>query len=161
MIIHPMQAEHWPRVAEIYQMGMDTKNATFESTTPSWDQWDSTHHSFARLVVIDNNDILGWAALAPVSKRQVYSGVAEVSVYVDPLNQNKGCGSILLQAVILESEKNGIWTLQASIFPENEASLRLHARYGFREVGRRSKIGKMDGVWRDTILLERRSTNVG
>jgi L-amino acid N-acyltransferase YncA len=159
--ISAMQSEHWARVAEIYRSGIETKLATFESSVPTWEHWNATHLSFARLVAIVDNRIEGWAALAPVSSRKVYSGVAEVSVYVDTTFRGQGCGSLLLETLIAESERNNIWTLQASIFSENERSLRLHLKCGFREVGRRFKIAKLDGEWKDTILLERRSSTVG
>lgn len=159
--ISAMQAEDWDQVAEIYRSGIETKLATFESNVPSWEHWNATHLSFARLVAISDNRIRGWAALSPVSNRKVYSGVAEVSVYVDSAFRGQGCGSLLLGRLIAESEQNNIWTLQASIFAENERSLRLHLKCGFREVGRRIKIAKLEGEWKDTVLLERRSSIVG
>jgi len=159
--VSAMQAGDWDRVAEIYRAGIETKQATFESNVPSWDHWNLSHLNFARLVATYDGQIQGWAALSPVSSRKVYSGVAEVSVYVDTAFRGKGCGSALLQALIAESEQNGVWTLQAGIFAENERSIRLHLKCGFREVGRRIRIGRLDRDWKDTVLLERRSLTVG
>ena len=144
-------------VREIYLAGIVSGDATFETTAPSWEKWDSAHLSFARLVACIGTDVKGWAALSAVSTRPAYSGVAEVSVYVASDCRGEGYGHALLHALIGESEKNGIWTLQASIFPENLASIALHRGCGFREVGRRERIGKLNGVWRNTVLLERRS----
>jgi L-amino acid N-acyltransferase YncA len=160
--IRPMTAGDWPRVGSIYREGIATRQATFEQSEPSWETWDAGHLPMARLVATnaDNNTVIGWAALSRVSARAAYSGVAEVSVYVGGDFRGKGVGSNLLKALILESEKNGIWTLQASMFPENDASLALHKSCGFRVVGTREKIARLDGVWRDTLLLERRSKNV-
>ncbi len=159
--LFPLTAEHWADVKRIYLEGIATGNATFETKTPTWGRWSSCHHPFARLVAIDAAVVKGWAALSPVSSRKVYAGVAEVSVYVGSGFRGLGVGKQLLEALILESEANGIWTLQASIFPENLASLELHIRCGFREVGRRELIAKMAGRWRSTLLLERRSIVVG
>jgi L-amino acid N-acyltransferase YncA len=159
--IEAMMPGDWPRVREIYLEGIATGNATFELTAPAWEEWDAGHLKRTRLVARDGDGVVGWAALSPVSGRCVYGGVAEVSVYVASDGRGKGIGRSLLDALIYASEQNGIWTLQAGIFPENEASIRLHLNCGFREVGRRARIGKMNGVWRDTVLLERRSTVVG
>lgn len=156
-----MNPQHWRRVREIYLEGIATGNATFELQAPSWDQWDQVHHQFGRLTAIDGEEVLGWAALTPVSSRSVYSGVADVSIYVATHTRGSGVGKVLLNALIHESEQNGIWTLQAGIFPENEVSVSLHKRYGFREVGTRERIGKLNDVWRNTLLLERRSEVVG
>lgn len=152
-----MQASDWEQVRAIYLEGIRSGHATFETDAPSWEMWDEGHHQFARLVMREGETILGWAALSPVSKRHVYRGVAEVTVYVSETARGKGIGRVLLEALIEESEKNGIWTLQASIFPENIASVQLHRRCGFREVGRRERIATLNGVWRDTLLFERRS----
>ena len=157
MIIDHMQASDWEQVRAIYLEGIRSGHATFETDAPSWEKWDEGHHQFARLVMREGETILGWAALSPVSKRHVYRGVAEVTVYVSETARGKGIGRVLLEALIEESEKNGIWTLQASIFPENIASVQLHRRCGFREVGRRERIAMLNGVWRDTLLFERRS----
>lgn len=159
--IVPMEAGDWHEVKAIYLEGIATGNATFETSAPSFADWDRAHLPFARLVARRGDVIVGWAALSPVSSRSVYAGVADLSVYVANGNRSAGVGRKLLTALITESERNGIWTLQAGIFPENAASLAIHHGCGFREVGRRERIAQMHGVWRDTILLERRSTNVG
>lgn len=160
-IIEAMQPAHWEQIAAIYREGIATGQATFETRAPSWEQWHLGHLAFARLVARRNDLIVGWAALSPVSQRRVYAGVAEVSVYVASTSRGAGVGRKLLDSLIEEAERNGIWTLQAGIFPENAASIALHRACGFREVGRRERIGKMNGVWRDTLLLERRSPKVG
>ena len=165
MQTQPLTAAHWPAVQAIYAEGLATGNATFATAAPAWAEWHPGHLAHSRLVAVDadGNDgpVLGWAALSPVSGRCVYGGVAEVSVYVAAAAQGRGVGRQLLAALVAESEAHGIWTLQAGIFPENTASLRLHAGAGFREVGRRERIGQLHGVWRDTVLLERRSAVVG
>jgi L-amino acid N-acyltransferase YncA len=159
-VIDQMSADDWEQVRSIYLEGIKERNSTFETEAPSWDKWDEGHLRYARLVARDGERVLGWAALSPVSKRNVYRGVAEVTVYVTESARGQGTGRRLLQALIDESEKNGIWTLQAAIFPENEASVKLHLRCGFREVGRRERIAMLMGVWRDTLLFERRSRRV-
>jgi phosphinothricin acetyltransferase len=157
-----LTAAHWPAVESIYSQGIATGNATFETQSPSWETWNVGHLAHSRLVATDAADqVLGWAALSAVSGRCVYGGVAEVSVYIADAARGQGVGRQLLAALIAESEKNGIWTLQAGIFPENTASIRLHESLGFRVLGRRERIGKLAGVWRDTVLLERRSAVVG
>jgi len=156
-----MSADHWPEVARIYREGIASGHATFETEVPSWERWDAAHLPFARFIAMVGGAVIGWAALSRVSKREVYSGVAEVSVYVTDAWRGQGVGRVLLEALIQESESNGIWTLQASIFPENAASIRLHEGCGFREVGRREHIAKLHDTWRDTVLLERRSQSVG
>jgi phosphinothricin acetyltransferase len=156
-----MQPGDWAQVAAIYREGIATGHATFETAVPTYEQWDRAHLDVARLVARQGETLAGWAALASVSQRHVYAGVAEVSVYVASASRGSGLGRKLLEALIAESERQGIWTLQAGIFPENTASLALHRACGFREVGRRTRIGKLSGVWRDTILLERRSPIVG
>ena len=155
-MIDQMKASDWEQVRSIYLEGIRSGNSTFETDAPSWEKWNEGHLPFARLVMRDEESVLGWAALSPVSKRDVYRGVAEVTVYVTESAREKGIGRALLETLIAESEKNGIWTLQASIFPENTASVELHLRCGFREVGRRERIAMLRGVWRDTILFERR-----
>ena len=147
----------WDQVRAIYLEGIATGQATFETDAPSWDEWNVGHLPFARLAAREEDRILGWAALSPVSRRNVYSGVAEVSVYVAGAARGQGIGKALLKAAILESERNGIWTLQGGTFPENAASLKLQLACGFRIIGRRERIGCHHGVWRDTILTERRS----
>jgi L-amino acid N-acyltransferase YncA len=160
-LIEPMSPSDWKQVRAIYLEGIAAGNATFETEAPSWEAWNSSHLPFARLVARVSDRVAGWAALGPVSQRCVYGGVAEVSVYVSQNHRHSGIGRHLLAALIGESERNGIWTLQAGMFPENSGSLALHRRLGFREVGRRERIGKLNGVWRDTMLLERRSSLVG
>lgn len=151
----------WESVRAVYAEGLATGNATFETEAPQWERWDRTHLPFARLVARAGRRVAGFAALSPVSTREVYAGVAEVSVYVGAEWRGAGVGRALLAALVAESEARGIWTLQASIFPENAASLALHRSCGFREVGRRERIAQLRGRWRDTILLERRSRVVG
>jgi len=159
-VIDHMTAGDWEQVRSIYLEGVKSGNSTFETDAPSWDQWNEGHLEFARLVMRDGDQVLGWAALSPVSKRSAYRGVAELTVYVTESARGQGIGRGLLEALIDESERNGIWTLQASIFPENVASAKLHLRCGFREVGRRERIATLNGVWRDTVLFERRSKAV-
>ena len=161
MQISPLLPQHWPAVKTIYEQGIATGHATFQTSAPSWEEWDAAHLKHSRLVAMLNNQVAGWAALTPVSGRCVYAGVAEVSVYVAPLSRGLGLGEELLQALIEESEKNGLWTLQAGIFPENIASLKIHEKTGFRVIGTREKIGQMHGIWRDTVQLERRSKTIG
>jgi L-amino acid N-acyltransferase YncA len=155
--IDNLSKDDWESVRRIYLEGIATGNATFETEAPDWASWDRAHLKTPRLVARRLDEVIGWAALSPVSKRRVYEGVAEVSVYVAANAQGIGVGRQLLSALILEAERSGIWTLQAGIFPENEASIALHRGCGFREVGRRERIGKMGDVWRDVILMERRS----
>jgi L-amino acid N-acyltransferase YncA len=172
--ILPMPPDLWPAVREIYREGIATGDATFETELPDWEKWDSGHRKYCRLIAVEppDNDIglltplhkltvLGWAALSPVSARNVYRGVAEVSIYVAFAAKRRGVGKALIEALIQESEVNGIWTLQAGIFPENVGSIALHKSCGFREVGIRRRIGQLGDRWRDVLLLERRSTNVG
>lgn len=171
----PMPPDLWPAVREIYAEGVATGNATFETEVPDWEKWDRSHRKDCRLVALEPIDeelaetpmplgqltVLGLAALSPVSSRNAYRGVAEVSVYVSAAARGRGVGKALLKALVDESEANGIWTLQAGIFPENVASLALHEACGFREVGVRRRIGKLGDRWRDVLLLERRSGRVG
>ena len=144
-------------VLEIYRMGLESKNATFETIVPSWQEWDSKHLSHSRFVSESEGNVVGWAALTPFSNREVYQGVAEVSIYVANGFHGKKVGSGLMEQIIISSELNGIWTLVSSVFPENEATLKLHTKFRFRIIGKREKIARLDGLWRDTILLERRS----
>ncbi|NML63914.1 N-acetyltransferase [Hymenobacter sp. RP-2-7] len=158
----PLLPAHWPAVRAIYEQGLATGQATFTTAAPSWEEWDRSHLTHCRLVAVaDAGPVLGWAALSPVSSRHVYAGVAEVSIYIAAAARGRGVGRQLLAALVAESEAQGLWTLQASIFPENQASARLHQALGFRVVGRRERIGCLAGTWRDTLLLERRSLRVG
>ncbi len=160
--IEAMTERDWPEVREIYLEGIATNSATFETSAPSYEDWDRNHLSPCRLIAsAGGGGIRGWAALSLVSRRYVYRGVAEVSVYVAEDARGQGVGLALLEALIDCSEQNGIWTLQAGIMAENKASLELHRRCGFREVGRRERIGKLYDAWRDVILMERRSESVG
>lgn len=158
MEIRKLTDRHWQQVKLIYQKGIDTGNATFQTSSPSWEEWDNSHLTSCRITMQEDGKVIGWAALTPVSSRCVYAGVAEVSVYVDPAYSGKGIGLTLLNELVRQSEAQGIWTLQAGIFPENKASLRIHEKAGFRILGTREKIGKQNGIWRDTALLERRSS---
>lgn len=153
--------EDWQAVANIYKLGIDTGIATFETDVPTWSAWNNSHLKVARLAAWLNTKLVGWAALSPVSDRCVYGGVAEVSVYVDPAFSGRNIGQQLMLRLIAESEHEGIWTLQCGIFRENEASIALHKKVGFREIGYREKIGKRDGIWRDNIIMERRSKIIG
>ena len=156
--VRAMKPEDWPSARAIYQAGIDTGDATFETVVPSWGDWTRSHLAGHRLVAVDTDGrVVGWAALSPVSDRCAYAGVAENSVYVDPADHRRGIGSILLHALIASAEDAGYWTIQTGIFPENSTSLAVHQGAGFRVVGRRERIGQRDGVWRDTLLLERRS----
>jgi len=157
VLVRPITKEDWHSIAGIYRQGIETGNATFETEIPTWEKWDSAHLESCRIVAVCDNDIAGWAALVPVSARRVYSGVAEVSIYIADKYRGMKIGSRLLEMLIKQSEIEGFWTLQAVIFPENIASIRMHQNLGFRQVGYREKIGKMNGKWRNTILLERRS----
>jgi phosphinothricin acetyltransferase len=163
VFIRAMERGDWERVRAIYEQGIATGLATFESAAPEWDEWDEDHLAVCRLVGVaeDTADVIGWAALSPVSDRCVYGGVAEVSVYVDATSHGKGMGSALLRRLIEDSEAAGFWTLQAGVFPENEASVRVHENQGFRVIGVREKLGKLGEKWQDVLLLERRSTRVG
>ena len=156
-----MIASDWPRVRAIYEEGIATANATFATEAPDWQLWDASHVSSCRLAALDNDQMVGWAALSAVSSRCVYAGVAEVSVYVAGASRGRGVGKALLSELILHSEQNGFWTLQAGIFPENVASVGLHTALGFRQVGRRERLGKLAGQWRDVLLMERRSNVCG
>ena len=156
-----MLPAHWEAVKRIYEEGIATGNATFQDKAPTQEEWDASHLKSCRYVAVDRDEVLGWAALTPVSGRCVYAGVAEVSVYVGERGRGKGIGKKLLEHLINESEREGLWTLQAGIFPENVSSIALHEKAGFRMIGRRERIGKMHGVWRDTLLLERRSNTTG
>ena len=159
--IRAMHPDDWPAVRDIYEAGIATGHATFETNAPTWQRWDHAHLVEHRLVAIVDGDVAGWAALSPVSDRCVYGGVAENSIYIHPDYRGRGVGRTLLAALVASSEAAGIWTVQTGIFPENIASLALHERVGFRIIGIRERIGQLNGTWRDTVLLERRSTVVG
>jgi len=156
-----MHAADWDQVCSIYVEGIATGHATFETSAPAWEKWNADHLDEPRLVVRRDGAVVGWAALSAVSGRCVYAGVAEVCVYVAEKCRGQGIGLALLNALVERAEQRGIWTLQAGVFPENRGSIELHFKCGFREVGRREKLGKMAGVWRDVVLLERRSKVAG
>lgn len=160
-MIRSLEPNDWGRVREIYEQGIASGHATFETQAPSWEDWDDAHLASVRLVADVGGIVLGWAALSHVSDRCVYGGVGEVSVYVDEEGRGQGIGTALMSALVDASEVAGIWTLQAGIFPENRASVRAHEKVGFRTVGKREKLGKMDGRWRDVLLMERRSSVTG
>ncbi len=160
--IRVMQQEDGPKVLEIFQQGINGGNATFEKEAPTWEAWDSKYLNICRFVLEnENNEVVGWCALLPVSDRDCFRGVAEVSIYLDSSVQGKGLGKLLLKKLILDSEDNGFWTLQAGIFPENVPSIAVHKKENFRVVGNRERLGELNGVWRDVIFLERRSRTVG
>ncbi len=161
VLIDQMTPEDWPEVRSIYEEGIATRNATFEAEAPSWETWDAAHIKACRVVARGGQVVLAWGALSPVSRRQCYAGVAEVSVYVRESARGQGVGRALLEHLVAASEAEGIWTLQGATFAENTVSLRLQASCGFRVVGRRERIAQVDGVWRDTVLTERRSGKVG
>ena len=160
-IIDSMKPEDWEAVRDIYQEGIATGNATVETQAPIWEHWNRNHRADCRLVAKDGETVIGWASLSPVSSREAYAGVAEVSVYVAENSRGVGVGKTLLSSLVLASEAAGIWTLQASIFVENQASITLHTACGFRTVGTRERIGCLYGRWRDTVLMERRSDATG
>jgi phosphinothricin acetyltransferase len=158
--VRRMSESDWPHVSRIYREGIETGEATFETVVPDWEKWNRSHVDTCRFVALEAGVIVGWAALSQVSNREVYRGVTEVSVYVAAGARGKGVGRRLLRSLIDDSESCGIWTLQATVFPENSASVRLHESFGFRIVGTRERIARQHGRWRDTILLERRSTRI-
>jgi L-amino acid N-acyltransferase YncA len=160
VLLRDLRPDDWPAVRAIYEDGIRGGDATFETEAPSWEKWDATHAE-PRLVAERDGVVVGWAALSPVSDRCCYEGVGEVSVYVADAARGGGVGRALLERLVERSEEAGYWTLNAGMFPENEASLRLHKACGFREVGVRERLGRLGGVWRDVLLLERRSTLVG
>ena len=153
----PMDPADWPAVRAIYEQGIATGDATFDTAAPEWAAWDRAHLADHRLVATRDGRVVGWAALAPVSERCAYAGVAEVSVYVAAAATGQGVGLALLRELVRGAEAAGIWTVQAGVFPENAASLALHRRCGFRTVGVRERLGRLHGRWRDVVLLERRS----
>jgi L-amino acid N-acyltransferase YncA len=155
--LRELRRQHWPAVKAIYEQGIAGGDATFETEAPSWESWDRTHLEGHRIVALQGGQVVGWAALAAVSGRCVYQGVTEDSVYVADAAQGRGVGRALLEQLIAGAERGGIWTIEAGVFPENEASIELHRRCGFRVVGTRERIGQHHGVWRDVVLMERRS----
>jgi len=159
--ITPMLLEDWPSVRQIYADGIATGNATFETAVPDWETWDRNHLQECRLVARSGDAVVAWAALSPVSARASYAGVAEHSVYVDQAWRGQGIGKLILAAFVAESETAGFWTLQSSIFPENQSSIAVHLACGFRILGRRKRVAMLHGVWRDTVIVERRSSVVG
>jgi L-amino acid N-acyltransferase YncA len=159
--IRDLRPADWPEVAAIYEAGIRTGDATFETEVRSWEAWDAAHLAEHRLVAVADAAVAAWAALSPVSDRCVYGGVAENSIYVAPEAQGRGVGRALLTRLVEDAERAGIWTIQTGIFPENEASIALHRRCGFRIVGTRERLGRHHGVWRDVLLLERRSEEAG
>ncbi len=161
MQIRPIQSSHFEAISDIYLQGILTKMATFQTTTGTWEEWDSSHLVHSRLGTFVDNQLIAWAALSQVSSRCVYGGVAEVSIYIHESYRGQGVGKALLKALINDSELHGIWTLQSGIFPENKGSIVLHEHCGFRKIGFREKIGQLDGIWRDNIIMERRSRIVG
>jgi L-amino acid N-acyltransferase YncA len=161
MNIVKIESYHYPDVAAIYLQGIATGHATFQTNAPTWEEWDKSHLPHSRIAGFINDEMVGWAALSAVSNRCVYAGVGEVSIYMADDFRGKRISKILFSQLIKESEENGLWTLQSGIFPENMASIRLHEAFGFRQIGYREKIGQMNGVWRDTIIMERRSKTVG
>ena len=155
-----LRPDHWPEVARIYEEGIATGDATFETSVPSWEDWDASHLEPHRLVAVDRERIVGWAAVSPVSDRCVYGGVVENSVYVSEDARGQGIGRLLLAHLISSTEEAGVWTIQTGIFPENAGSVHLHEQVGFEIVGRRKRLGKLNGAWRDVLLLERRSPTI-
>jgi phosphinothricin acetyltransferase len=151
----------WPEVSRIYKEGIQTGVATFETTVPSYEVWDAGHMPACRLVAAEGNNLLGWAALSPVSGRCVYGGVAEVSIYIGEASRGQGIGRKLMEALILASEAETLWTLQSGIFPQNRESILLHEKTGFRYIGKRERVAKREGIWYDNLLYERRSNSVG
>ncbi|WP_282055498.1 GNAT family N-acetyltransferase [Maribacter luteus] len=156
-----MQSSDWNAVAKIYAEGIATGYATFEKNIPTYESWNNAHLPMCRLVAVKNSNVMGWAALSPVSSRCVYGGVAEVSIYVSEKYKGHGVGSMLINKLISQSEDKGFWTLQSGIFPENESSIALHKKAGFRYIGRRENVGQLNGIWKDNLLFERRSKSVG
>lgn len=160
-IVRTMENSDHESVLEIYKMGIDTGNATFEKLVPTWSEWDANHINHSRFIAEIDGSVAGWVALSPVSKRDAYKGVAEISIYIHNHHWGKGIGSALMERAVESSEGNGIWTLFSVVFPENKSSISLHKKFGFRIIGTREKISQINGSWRDTVILERRSSKVG
>lgn len=161
VLIRQFKSDDWNAVREIYEQGLLTRNATFETQVPDYDSWIKKFHPHLLWVAVQEYKVIGWAGLQPVSARKVYEGVLEVTIYIDKASSGKGIGGMLMKHLIAESERAGVWTLYASIFPENTASISLHVSHGFREIGYREKIAQLDGQWRNTVLFERRSRTTG
>lgn len=161
MQIRPLGPDDWPAIKEIYELGIATGLATFEDDVPGWEDWNGSRLPFGRLVATVDQQVVAWAVLSPVSKRAAYAGVAEITLYVHPAFKRRGIGQSLLETCVANSEQNGIWTLNAVIFSENTGSIRLFEKAGFRKVGYRERIARKNGIWKDTILMERRSSSVG
>ncbi|MFC3041713.1 GNAT family N-acetyltransferase [Virgibacillus xinjiangensis] len=161
IMVDQMRKEDWNQVKQIYQDGIETGNATFDTEPPDREEWDRKYLQVCRLVAREGNQVIGWAALLPVASKDAFSGVAELSIYLRTGSSGKGVGTKLMDELVKKSESKGFWTLQAGIFLENHGSIRLHEKFGFKMVGVRSRIGKLNGVWRDVLLMERRSTVVG
>lgn len=157
----PLHPEHCAAVLEIYREGLQTGKATFNTEVPSWDSWDKNYHQHSRIVAMENGQVIGWIAISPVSSRAYYNGVSEFSIYIAGAQRGKGVGNVLMQRMIEESEDNGIWTLYSSTFETNTASIELQKKYGFRVIGYRERIAQLNGVWHNTIVLERRSKKTG
>lgn len=154
--VRPMKERDWDEVRAIYLQGISTRNSTFETIIPDWDDWNENHLKHSRFVAEANGQVVGWIALSPYSRRVVYQGVAEISIYIDPSFNGRGIGSELMKIVMKSAVENHCWMLQASTFPENKASIGLHKKFGFREVGYRERIAQLDGKWRNVVLLEKR-----
>lgn len=159
--IDEMKENDWEQVSSIYLSGIKTGKATFQADVPAWQEWDTSHSTFCRLVARSGETVLGWAALSPISSRCVYAGVAEVSIYIHECYRSQKIGTSLLEALAKHSEENGFWTLQSGIIRENITSINLHKKCGFRRVGVRERLGKTsNGIWHDVVLMERRSKSV-
>lgn len=161
IVLDDMKKTDWNQVCHIFNEGIQTGNATFETEAPTWESWDRDYFSVCRLVARKGQEVVGWAALTPISKREAYCGAAEVSIYISSTSTGNGVGTKLLERLVDVSEECGFWSLEADIFKENESSILLHKKCGFREVGTRCRLGKLNGLWRDVVILERRSDVVG
>ncbi len=161
IVIRKLMENDWEKVRAIFIEGIQTGNATFQTEAPTWEEWDASHTANCRHVAVLEDQVVGWVALSPISSREAFSGVAEVSIYISGSATGMGIGGKLLEHLIEESEEQGFWTIQSMIFPENEGSIHLHKKYGFETVGTRKQMGKLNGVWRDVVLLERRSSTLG
>lgn len=158
--IKPLEPKHYPDIARIYQQAIDSGNITLATKTSTWEDWDKDHLGNMRFVAIEDDKVIGWVALSPVLQRTGYHGVTELSIYMDQNHQGKGIGKILMQHIIDTSEKAGIWTIMSFIFPQNEKSIALHQKFGFRLLGTQQKVAQLNGIWMDNSILERRSTSI-